>query len=76
MDRARTPGKTLTVFGGMVAHPAEIDRWDEAALDRYRDMLIGMRETNITPRVTLHHFSTPIWLAEMGVGRTGDRSII
>ncbi len=44
----------------------EIDRWDEAALDRYRDMLIGMRERNITPMITLHHFSTPIWLAEMG----------
>lgn len=44
----------------------EIDRWDEAALDRYRDMLIGMRERNITPMITLHHFSTPIWLAQMG----------
>ncbi len=44
----------------------EIDRWDETALDRYRDMLIGMRERNITPMITLHHFSTPIWLAEMG----------
>lgn len=44
----------------------EIDRWDESALDRYRDMLIGMRERNITPMITLHHFSTPIWVAEMG----------
>ena len=44
----------------------EIDRWDESALDRYRDMLIGMRERNITPMITLHHFSSPIWVAEMG----------
>lgn len=42
------------------------DRWDEEALDRYRDMLIGLHERKITPMVTLHHFSEPLWLAEMG----------
>ena len=44
----------------------EPDRWDEAALDRYREMLLGLRERNMTPIVTLHHFTTPLWLAEMG----------
>lgn len=44
----------------------EPDRWDESALDRYREMLIGMRERNITPMITLHHFSLPLWLAAMG----------
>lgn len=42
------------------------DRWDEDALDRYREMLIGLRERKITPMVTLHHFSEPLWVAEMG----------
>jgi beta-glucosidase len=42
------------------------DRWDEAALDRYRDMLRGLNERGLTPMVTLHHFSDPIWLAKLG----------
>ena len=42
------------------------DRWDEDALDRYREMLIGLRERKMTPMVTLHHFSEPLWVAEMG----------
>lgn len=42
------------------------DRWDEDALDRYRDMVRNLRERNLTPLVTLQHFSEPLWLAEMG----------
>lgn len=42
------------------------DRWDEEALDRYRAMLRGMRDRNMTAFVTLHHFSDPLWLAERG----------
>jgi beta-glucosidase len=42
------------------------DRWDETALDYYRDMLIGLRSRNILPMVTLHHFSEPLWVAELG----------
>ncbi len=42
------------------------DRWDESALDRYREMLIGLRERKLIPMVTLHHFSEPLWVAEMG----------
>ena len=42
------------------------DRWAEDALDRYRDMLIGLRERKMTPMVTLHHFSEPLWVAEQG----------
>jgi len=40
------------------------DRWDEDALERYRLMLRGLRERGITPMVTLHHFTDPLWLAE------------
>lgn len=42
------------------------DRWDEDALDRYREMLIGLQERKMTPMVTLHHFSEPLWVTEMG----------
>lgn len=42
------------------------DRWDEDALDRYREMLIGLQSRKMTPMVTLHHFSEPLWVAEMG----------
>jgi len=61
--------------GGQNAHRMSIawsriqpapDRWDENALDRYREMLIGLQERKMTPMVTLHHFSEPLWVAEMG----------
>lgn len=42
------------------------DRWDEAALDRYREMMRGLQARNLTPLVTLHHFTNPLWLQEMG----------
>jgi len=42
------------------------DRWDEDALDRYREMLMGLRDRKIKPMVTLHHFSEPLWVAELG----------
>ena len=41
------------------------DRWDEEALERYRAMLRGLRDRNITPMVTLHHFTDPLWLSEI-----------
>jgi len=42
------------------------DQWDEDALDRYREMLVGLHSRKMTPMVTLHHFSEPLWVAEMG----------
>lgn len=42
------------------------DRWDEDAIDHYRDMLRGLRDRNLLPLVTFHHFSLPLWLAERG----------
>jgi beta-glucosidase len=40
------------------------DRWDEDALDHYRQMLQGLHERGMTPMVTLHHFTEPLWLVE------------
>ena len=42
------------------------DVWDEKAVARYREMLSGLRQRGIEPMVTLHHFSTPLWLARQG----------
>ena len=47
-------------------------QWDTAAVDRYRYMLAAMRERGIEPMVTLHHFTTPQWLAERGGWETPD----
>ncbi|HDD24434.1 MAG TPA: glycoside hydrolase family 1 protein [Chloroflexi bacterium] len=40
--------------------------FDPAALDRYREMVQGLRQRGIEPMLTLHHFSSPRWLAEQG----------
>ncbi len=48
--------------------------FDTAALDRYREMLRALRERGIEPMVTLHHFTLPLWLAEVG-GWEHPRSI-
>lgn len=40
--------------------------WDSAAFDRYRVMLRALHQRGITPMITLHHFSNPVWLGEMG----------
>ncbi len=42
------------------------DRWDEDALERYRAMLRGLRDRNMTPLITLHHFTDPLWVYEQG----------
>lgn len=40
--------------------------WDEDALDHYRQMVKGLRERGLSPMVTLHHFTNPVWIAEKG----------
>ena len=42
------------------------DKWDETPLDRYREMARWLHQHNMTPLITLHHFSDPLWLAEKG----------
>jgi beta-glucosidase len=41
-------------------------RWDDAAVARYRQMLLGLRSRGIEPMVTLHHFTLPWWVARAG----------
>ena len=52
----------------------EPDRWDETALDRYREMLLGLKERGMTAMLTLQHFSNPQWLMEMG-GWENDEAV-
>jgi beta-glucosidase len=40
--------------------------FDEAALERYRELLVALRQRGITPMVTLHHFTNPRWLEQLG----------
>jgi beta-glucosidase len=40
--------------------------FDQAALDRYRQILQAMHDRGIEPMVTLHHFSNPLWLVDKG----------
>jgi beta-glucosidase len=42
------------------------DRWNEDVIERYRTMLRSLHDRNITPMVTLHHFTDPLWLSELG----------
>jgi len=40
--------------------------WDQAAEERYIEMLRGLRDRGIEPLVTLNHFTLPQWVAERG----------
>jgi beta-glucosidase len=42
------------------------DRWNEDALDVYREMMRGLSLRGLTPMITLHHFTEPLWLMERG----------
>jgi beta-glucosidase len=41
----------------------EPGRWDEYALEKYRAILKALRARGMTPMVTLHHFTNPLWVA-------------
>ncbi|MCA1954522.1 MAG: glycoside hydrolase family 1 protein [Anaerolinea sp.] len=67
LDRAAETGQNahrLSVEWSRI-QPAP-DRWDEEALERYRQILRGIVERGMTPMVTLHHFSDPLWSMEQG----------
>jgi beta-glucosidase len=41
-------------------------RYDSAAVTHYRAVLTALRLCRLTPVVTLHHFTNPLWLADAG----------
>lgn len=40
--------------------------FDEEAFSHYEDMLLSLKKKNITPFVTLWHWTIPLWLADLG----------
>ncbi|MEV5027035.1 glycoside hydrolase family 1 protein [Paenibacillus sp. LPE1-1-1.1] len=44
----------------------EEGRFDPAAIEHYRDVLLACQSSNVMPIVTLHHFTTPQWLIRAG----------
>ena len=65
MDRAAETGQNAHRFSVEWSRiQPEPDQWDESALERYRAMARGMVERGITPLVTLHHFTDPLWVYE------------
>jgi beta-glucosidase len=49
-------------------------QWDSAAIERYRVMLLALKQRHITPIVTLHHFTEPLWFVDRG-GFTDAKNI-
>jgi len=40
--------------------------WDTKAIERYREIIVALKDRGIEPVVGLHHFSSPIWFIRMG----------
>lgn len=66
-ERARDTGQNAHRFSieWSRIQPAP-DRWDDNALDKYFEMVRWLYRNNMTPLVTLHHFTDPLWLDEQG----------
>jgi len=48
-------------------------KFDQKAIDHYKEILTELKKNNITSMVTLHHFTNPLWLAGIG-GFTNSKS--
>lgn len=75
LDQARSMGHNalrLSVDWARI-EPRE-DQWDQSAIDRYRELLLALRDRGIEPMVTLFHFVSPLWLANRG-GWTDEATI-
>jgi beta-glucosidase len=67
LDRAAETGQNAHRFSIEWSRIQPVpDKWDESALDRYREFARGLHDREMTPLVTLHHFTDPLWLAERG----------
>ena len=42
------------------------DYFSKVELDHYKDVVKSIKENGMEPMVTLHHFSTPVWLGREG----------
>ena len=44
----------------------EEGKWNQAAINRYQQMVVELQKLGIEPFVTLHHFTNPNWFAKKG----------
>lgn len=44
----------------------EEGKWDQTAIDWYRDLILECEKNNLLPMLTLHHFTSPQWFADQG----------
>lgn len=44
----------------------EKGNFSQEALEHYKEVILSLKERNIEPVVTLHHFTNPIWFAKSG----------
>ncbi len=44
----------------------EKGRWDTRAVAHYKQVIRSLKSRGLTPMLTLHHFTNPLWLARMG----------
>lgn len=54
----------------------EEGQWDARAMDRYRELLGGLRARGITPIVCLHHFTHPRWFEQKGAFLAPEASML
>ena len=41
-------------------------KFSEPELEHYRDVILSLKQRNLEPIVTLHHFTNPLWFARIG----------
>lgn len=67
LDRAQALGMNAQRIGIEWARlEPQPGQWDAQAAARYREIIAGIRERGMEPFVTLHHFTSPKWVAERG----------
>lgn len=44
----------------------EEGKWDEAAIEKYREIFLYMRSKGIEPMICANHFALPLWMSEKG----------
>jgi len=44
----------------------EEGKFSQQEIGHYRDVILSLKELNIEPIVTLHHFTNPLWFAKLG----------
>ena len=50
----------------------EEGKFDEAAIDRYKEMICSLRDNGIEPMITLHHYTNPLWFENKGAWTQKD----